>query len=121
MKPVIQCIMCDPYLAGIYGRKFELEGFDVYIDESVDEALRDASRYRPNALLYDIHCTPDPEEVVRQMRSHAVLSNSKILLLGSVTDWDRVQELAELADGYLIFGHFVPSDAVNKVKQLLSI
>lgn len=113
--------MCDPYLAGIYGRKFEEEGFVVHINESVDEAMRDASRHRPQAVLYDIHCTVDPAEVIRQMRAHTVLSKAKILLVGSVTDWDRVQELTSLADGYLIFGHFVPREAVNKVKHLLSL
>lgn len=113
--------MCDPYLAGVYGRKFEQGGFEVHLDESVQEALRNASRVRPDALLYDIHCTPDPEAVITEMRSHAIIAGAKIVLIGSVSDWERVQGLVDLADGYLIFGHFAPREAIQKVKHLLSL
>ncbi len=91
------------------------------VAESPDEALRLAGRVKPKAILYDIHCTPDIEVTLRTLRASPILALAKIVLVGSVTDWDLVQELAKKADGYLIFGQFVPREAVQKINQLLSI
>lgn len=121
MKPTIQLIMCDAYLAGIYGRKFEESGYKVRIVESPDEALRTAGRVKPRAILYDIHCTPDVAQTLGTLRASPILTQSKIVLVGNVSDWERVQGLAKLADGYLIFGQFVPREAVAKINHLLSL
>lgn len=91
------------------------------IVESPDEALRTAGRVKPKALLYDIHCTPDPAKTIETFRASPILSQAKIVLVGSVIDWERVQHLKKLADGYLIFGQFVPREAVEKINHILSL
>lgn len=117
----IQLVMCDSYLAGIYGRKFEESDFKVHVLESPDEALRKAGRTKPDAVLYDIHCTADPEATIQAFRASPILAKAKIVLIGNIADWERVQKLAKLADGYLIFGQFVPREAVEKINHLLSL
>ena len=112
--------MCDAYMAGIYGRKFEEEGYRTHVLESPEEAIRTAARVKPLAILYDVHCTPDVKTTLAMLRANPALTQAKIILIGSAVDWEQVQILAGLADGYLIFGQFVPREAVQKVKQILS-
>ena len=48
MSPCILILACDPYLAGIYGRKFERDHWEVIICETIADALQKISLKRPD-------------------------------------------------------------------------
>ena len=118
--PSIVIVACDAYLAGIYGRKFELDGWDVDIAESLEEGERKAVRLRPSVFLIDVDCLLDTEAVIRRFRSMPTLLKTKIALLAATGDQRHIQAARDAgADAYLLLGHFVPQEAVTKMKKLI--
>ena len=118
--PSIVIVACDAYLAGIFGRKFELDGWDVGIAESMEEGERKASKQRPSILMLDVDCVVDMEAAIRRMRSMPTLQKTKLVLLAGKGDRVHIQKAREAgADDYLLLGHFVPQEAVIKMKALL--
>lgn len=118
-KQSILLAACDFTLAGIYGRKFEREGWEVEVVESLAEAEHAAVRMRPSVLLFDASCTTDVAKEIRRLKALPTLMRSKIVVL---TDFaHRAQIDAALAAGasdFLLVGHFVPIEAVEKMKRL---
>ena len=120
MRPKLLIVICDAYLAGIYGRKFERDGFDVEVSESFVEGERLAERHKPDAMIVDIDCIASIEEMVKMLRSRPVHIDMKILLFGSNQTREQIQKALPLIDGYLLQGHFIPQEAVKKVRALLA-
>ena len=119
-KSSLLIVACDAYLAGIYGRKFEMDGWDVDIVETMDEGERRAAKMRPSVLLLDVDCVVDTEASVRRMRSLPTLLKSKIVLLAGKGDREHIEAARNAgADAYLLLGHFVPQEAVTKLNALL--
>ena len=118
--PSIVIVACDAYLAGIFGRKFELDGWDVDIAEAMDDGERKASKLRPSILMLDVDCVNDAEAAIRRLRSMPTLQKTKLVLLAGRGDQEHIQKARDAgADDYLLLGHFVPQEAVVKMKALL--
>ncbi|MFA6522194.1 MAG: response regulator [Patescibacteria group bacterium] len=116
----ILLVCCDPYLAGLYGRKFEREGWVVECIESVTEAEVVATRMRPRIILLENDCVANIADVVRRWRSLPTIYATKIVILAKFGDEQKIREAREAgAADYLILGHFVPQEAVEKMKKLL--
>jgi DNA-binding response OmpR family regulator len=116
----ILIVACDAYLAGIFGRKFELDGWDVEIAESLEEGERKSAKMRPSIFLLDVDCVSDTEAQVRRLRSLPTLQKTKLVMLASRGDRRHIQAASDAgADDYLLLGHFVPQEAVIKMKKLL--
>ncbi len=119
--PSILIIACDPYLAGIYGRKFELDGWEVAINESLIDGERSAAKLRPNIILLDDECLTDVAGEVKRLKSLPTILKSKIVLLGSEGDREEIAEALKAgAADYLLTGHFVPQEAVQKMRRLVA-
>lgn len=120
MKPSIVFVACDPFLAGIYGRKFERDGWDVEVIETVDEAEKKAVQMRPNIFLFDASCVADVSEEVRRLRSLPTLLKTKIVILAEEGERGIIERSMNAgAAAYLLTGHFVPQEAVQKMRALL--
>jgi DNA-binding response OmpR family regulator len=119
--PSILIIACDPYLAGIYGRKFELDGWEVAITENLNEGEKVAPKIRPNIILLDDECSMSIAGEVRRLKNLPTLLKSKIVVLSQAGNREEIHEaLAAGAADYLLIGHFVPQEAVQKMRRLLS-
>ncbi|MFH1631454.1 MAG: response regulator [bacterium] len=119
--PSILIVACDPYLAGIYGRKFELDGWEVEVAESLSEGERKAVKIRPSIILLDADCAADISEEVRKLRSMPTILNSKIVILAEMGDRSEIERSLQAgASEYLLVGHFVPQEAVSKMKKLIT-
>jgi DNA-binding response OmpR family regulator len=119
-KPSILIVACDPYLAGIYGRKFELDNWDVEIAETLEDAERKSMRFRPSIILLDADCSADISIEVRRLRGMPTILRSKLVVLASNGDKKEIERSMEAgADSYLLLGHFVPQEAVQKMRRLL--
>jgi|SaaInlStandDraft_7_1057024.scaffolds.fasta_scaffold168848_1 DNA-binding response OmpR family regulator len=113
-------ILCDPYLAGIYGRKFERDGWDVDIAEEVQDGERRAAKSPPAIVMLEIDCVADVVAEVKRLRSLPTLIRTKLVLLAKEADRELIEDaMAVGADSFLLLGHFVPLEAVTKMRALL--
>ncbi len=121
MRPSILIVACDPYLAGIFGRKFEQSGWDVHISESLKEAEQKATKMQPLIFLIGTDCEINLAHEIRRLRTLPTLQRTKIVVLSKSGTREEVNEMSRAgASEYLIAGHFVPQEAVLKMKRLLS-
>lgn len=118
--PSVLIVACDNYLAGIYGRKFELDGWDVEIAENIEDGERRATKMRPSVLMLDADCTTDAAAEIARLRAMPTLQKTRLVILAAKGDRAHIQKARNAgADDYLILGHFVPQEAVQKMKKLL--
>jgi DNA-binding response OmpR family regulator len=111
-------IMCDPYLAGIYGRKLELAGMDVEISEEFEDGYKRAMKIKPAVVILEVDCVTDPIQAIERFKSSPILQNCKIIIVGHRTEREFIKAIKEFADAYLIFGHFVPEEIISKINKL---
>lgn len=122
LRPTILIAACDAYLAGVYGRKFEREGWDVEVVESVREAEQRAVQLRPSVLLFEAACVVDAAAEVRRLKALPTLQKSHIVVLADQAHMHGIRDaLAAGASDYLLVGHFVPLEAVAKMKRLVGV
>lgn len=118
--PSIVIVACDPYLAGIYGRKFERDGWGVEIAETLDEGEKKAVKQRPAVLLLDDGCVADVAAEIKRLKSLPTLQKTEIIVLAAQGDREEIERALKAgARDYLILGHFVPQEAVQKLRKLL--
>lgn len=119
-RPSILIVACDPYLAGIYGRKFELDGWEVDIAETLPDGERKATRMRPSVIILDADCAADISGEVMRLKALPTLLRSRVVILAGNGDRKEIQNALKAgADTYLLLGHFVPQEAVAKMRALL--
>ncbi|MBU0613809.1 hypothetical protein KJ766_00805 [Patescibacteria group bacterium] len=110
----------DPYLAGIYGRKFELDNWDVEIAESLNEVEQKASLSRPEIIILDDALSEDMVGNIKMLRALPTLTTTRIVMLAKITEPEKIEKARQAgAVDYLIEGHFVPQEAVEKMRNLL--
>lgn len=104
----------DAFLAGLYARKFEAEGWKVAVAESFADAQKMLSRKKFSILL--IEPDDDPSAAEALIRS----STAPVVILTTVSEQKEIVRMkAAGAAAYLLKGNFVPSEVVVKVKGLL--
>lgn len=120
-RPSILIIACDYYLAGIYGRKLERDGWVVEVAESILEGERKVPKIRPDVIVLDTGCCADVAGEVRRLRSLPTTSRVKIAILSSSSKPGEIRGALQAgADTYLLLGHFVPQETVQKLRSLLA-
>lgn len=111
----------DPYLAGLYGRKFENDGWKVTISENMLDGYTQIAKVKPEVILVQKDCCANIVDEVRKLRSLPGAHSMKIVVLAKETDRDEVAGARNAgADGYLLMGHFVAHEAVEKIKQMIT-
>lgn len=110
----------DAYYAGIYANRFECAGWKVWVAESVVAARKRLKRCTPDVVIAD----PEPVDEVlmflRELRADPKTANVLQIALTKLGDRKTMQEALDAGiDSYILKGHFVPSEAVKKVKRLL--
>lgn len=111
---------CDPFLAGIYARKFERDGWEVEVAEDLKEAERKSAKMKPAIILLDDGCTADMASEIRRFKSFPTIQRSKLVVLADFGDREKISAALQAgATDYLIYGHFVPQEAVQKMRKLL--
>lgn len=119
-RPSIVIAACDAYLAGIYGRKFERDGWDLEVVESVQEGEHRAVQMRPAVFLFEADCVADAAREVRRLKALPTLLKTHIVILADQAHMHGIRDaLAAGASDYLLTGHFVPEEAVAKMRRLV--
>lgn len=121
-RPTVLIAACDYFLAGIYGRKLERDGWDVEVVEDVKAAEHRAVLLRPTVLMMESDCVADVAAEVRRLKALPTLLKTHIVILAHHATHDTVtRALNAGADDYLLVGHFVPMEAAAKLKRLASV
>ena len=120
-KPSILIIDPDVFLAGIYERKFEADGWKVYVAETLVEGQKILKKRKVSASIVE----PDidqakSEDFVRGWRQGALTANLPLVVLSTLSEKKEIERMKKAgASAYLLKGHFVPAEAVRKVRGLL--
>lgn len=113
----------DAFLGGIYATKLEIEGFAVVSARDGEEGLRAALKEMPDLILLDVLMPKlDGFEVLKRLKSDPTTKAIPVIMLTNLGQKEDVEKgLAEGAEDYLIKAHFVPSEAVVKIKKVLKM
>lgn len=113
----------DSFLASVYATKFELEGFTVLHAPDGEAGLKMAEKNLPDIILLDILMPKmDGFEALHRLKMDPKLVNIPVIMLTNLGQKDDVEKcLKEGAVDYLIKAHFVPGEAVKKVKKILNL
>lgn len=112
----------DSFIVDMYTTKLELEGFHVVSAEDGLKGLEVAKREKPTIILLDILMPKmDGFAFLEEAKKDAEIKDIPVLLLTNLGQKEDVQKGYELgAVGYLIKAHFMPSEVVEKIKQILN-
>jgi len=113
----------DAFLSGIYATKLELEGFAVVSARDGDEGLRTALKETPDLILLDVLMPKlDGFEVLKRLKADDTTKDIPVIMLTNLGQKEDVEKgLTEGAVDYLIKAHFVPAEAVAKIKKVLKM
>ncbi len=111
----------DSFLLSMYSTKFEMENFQVVIAEDGEKGWKLASKEKPSIILLDIKLPKmDGFEVLKKLKSNKDTSNIPVILLTNLSQKEDKDKGVELgADDYLVKAHFMPSEVVSKIKELV--
>lgn len=122
-KPKVHVLLVedDVFLASIYQKKFEIDGFKVSMAENGEKGLLDAKKKKPDVILLDILLPKlDGFAVLEQLKADPLTKNIPVILLTNLGQKDDVEKgLQAGAADYLIKAHFKPSEVVDKVNKVL--
>ncbi len=119
-KKTLLMIDQDAYYAGIYANRFEAAGWKVWVEDTITNARKRLKRSVPDVVIIDLDPLDDVLAFLVALRTDP--RSTKTVQIALTQLGDRKTMLAALeagVDSYLLKGHFVPSEAVKKVKRLL--
>lgn len=113
----------DVFLSGIYFTKLDNEGFDVIIARDGEECLKVASKEKPDLILLDVLMPKlDGFEALKRLKEDASTKDIPVILLTNLGQKEDVERgVKEGAVDYLIKAHFVPAEAVAKIKAVMKM
>lgn len=113
----------DVFLASIYQKKFEMEGFKVATADNGDKVIPEAKKRKPDIILLDILLPKrDGFSVLALLKADNELKDIPVIMLTNLGQKDDVDKALEAgAVDYLIKAHFKPSEIVDKVRKILHI
>lgn len=123
-KPVkVLIVDDDAFLSGIYATKLELEGFQVATARDGEEGLKAAMREKPDLILLDVLMPKlDGFEVLKRLKADADTKPIPVIMLTNLGQKEDIEKgLQDGAVDYLIKAHFVPAEAVDKIKKVLNM
>jgi len=121
VKQKVLIVDDDTFLSGIYATKLDLEGFEVETAHDGEEGLKVAARMLPDIILLDVLMPKlDGFETLKRLKADAALKDTPVIMLTNLGQKEDVEKgIQEGAADYLIKAHFVPSEAVEKIRGVL--
>lgn len=113
----------DAFLSGIYATKLELDGFEVATARDGEEGLKAAMREKPDLILLDVLMPKlDGFEVLKRLKADEETKAIPVIMLTNLGQKEDIEKgLQDGAVDYLIKAHFVPAEAVDKIKKVLNM
>jgi DNA-binding response OmpR family regulator len=113
----------DTFLSGIYATKLELEGFQVVTARDGEEGLKMAASEKPDIVLLDVLMPKlDGFETLKRLKQEDATKGIPVIMLTNLGQKEDIEQALEAgAQDYLIKAHFVPAEAVEKIKAVLKM
>ncbi|MBN1585055.1 response regulator [Candidatus Uhrbacteria bacterium] len=113
----------DSFLSGIYATKLEMDGFSVLSARDGDEGLKAAAKELPDLILLDVLMPKlDGFEVLKRLKGDPATKDIPVIMLTNLGQKEDIEKgMGEGAADYLIKAHFVPAEAVAKIKEVLGM
>lgn len=123
VKAKVLIVDDDSFLSGIYATKLEIEGFGVVTARDGEEGVKAALKELPDLILLDVLMPKlDGFEALRQLKQNETTKNIPVIMLTNLGQKEDIEKgLQDGAVDYLIKAHFVPAEAVDKIKKVLKI
>lgn len=115
------CILEDDhFFAGLFAQKFEARGWKTTVVDDVDD-VEGCFDEGANLLVMDINSSEGhARDIIPKLKSSPATSSIPIVILTKASDRATVQKMiGHGVDAYLLKGHFVPSEVVEKVHRIL--
>ena len=121
-KPTLLLVEDDTFLAGMYVTKLSFEGFKTELATDGKAGLDKAKKIKPKLILLDVLLPKmDGFEVLKALKTDATTASIPVILLTNLGQKSDVLKGLELgAADYLIKAHFMPSEVVAKIKEILN-
>lgn len=112
----------DQFLSKMYGKKFQLAGYEVEIAMDGQEGLSKMRLTKPNIVLMDIMMPKlNGLDAIAQAKADPLIKDIPILVLTNLSNTDDASVAVKNgAVGYLIKSDFTPTQVVDKVKEFLA-
>jgi DNA-binding response OmpR family regulator len=120
-KKNILIVEDDKFIADIYKRKFNQEGFGVEIAKDGLKALKIIREKKPDLLLLDIILPGfNGWQILRQIKEDQKLKDLKVVILSNLEQRKDIEKGIKLgAQAYLIKAHYTPSEVVKEIKKII--
>lgn len=113
----------DSFLLGMYAMKFEKGGFETRVAANGEEAIDIIKTgYNADVLIMDlIMPIMDGFAVYESLRNEKLIGNTMVVLLTNQSTAEDINRAKELGiDGFIVKATTIPSEVVEKVKNLLA-
>jgi len=112
----------DEFLLQMYAAKLELENFSVYTAVTGTQGLKVAQKELPDLILLDLNLPEmDGFSVLQFLKKEDKTKNIPVLVLTNFAQKENIDRCLDLgAEDYLIKAHFVPSEVIEKIKNILA-
>ena len=113
----------DDFLLQMYVTKLELEGFQVISAIDGIKGLKLAKKDKPDLVLLDLQLpSMSGFEVLENLKQDDEIKQIPVLILTNFSQKEDIERCLNLgASDYLIKAHFVPSEVIKKIKDILSM
>lgn len=120
-KQQVLIVEDDATIAGMYQKKFELEGFGVAVAADGEAGVAAAKANPPAIILLDIIMPKmDGFATLQALKEDVATKAIPVILLTNLGQNEDVAKGTKLgAIGYLIKAQLTPSEVVAKVRELL--
>lgn len=121
-KKTVLIIEDDHFLSSMYAEKLSLEGFQVLTALDGRAGLTSALSASPDLIILDILMPEmDGLTVLKHLRADVATAHVPVIMLTNLSQSDQIDRAHELgANEYLVKAHFIPSEVVAKVRQLIN-
>ncbi len=111
----------DDFLLQMYVTKLELEGFQVISAIDGIKGLKLAKKDKPDLVLLDLQLpSMSGFEVLEDLKQNNETKQIPVLILTNFSQKEDIERCLNLgASDYLIKAHFVPSEVISKIKNIL--
>ena len=111
----------DVFISEMYANKLQKAGFEVISVRDGQEAITKLEEIGPDLVLLDIVLPKiDGFEVLKTIKTDPKFKKIKVALLTNLGEGENIKKGLELgADAYLIKAHSIPSEIIEKVKEIL--
>lgn len=110
----------DAYYAGIYANRFEAAGWNVGVAESIADARKALKKRVPNAMMLD-GAMEEAITFIHEMREESETAEMKLVVVNEPEDKEHIEQAKEAGiDGYYFKGHFFPSQAIAKMRRIVT-